>query len=71
MGAPDGAVRVALLGCGVVGTEVARLLASQAPDLAARVGAPLELVGIAVRNLEAPRDPRIDRALLTDRKSVV
>ena len=42
-------VRVALLGCGVVGTEVVRLLHGQADDLRARIGAPLELVGIAVR----------------------
>ena len=33
-------VRVAVLGCGVVGTEVVRLLTTQADDLAARVGAP-------------------------------
>jgi len=43
------ALRVALLGCGVVGSQVVRLLDEQADDLAARVGAPLELVGIAVR----------------------
>jgi len=42
-------VRVALLGCGTVGTEVVRLLADQADDLTARIGAPLELAGIAVR----------------------
>ena len=42
-------LRVALLGCGTVGREVVRLLHEQADDLAARVGAPLELVGIAVR----------------------
>ena len=42
-------LRVALLGCGVVGSAVARLLTEHADDLAARVGAPLELVGIAVR----------------------
>jgi homoserine dehydrogenase len=42
-------VRVALLGCGVVGTEVVRLLHEQAEDLTARIGAPIELVGIAVR----------------------
>lgn len=59
------AVRVALLGCGVVGTEVVRLLTTQAADLAARVGAPLELVGIAVRDADAERDPVVDRALLT------
>ena len=40
-------LRVALLGCGVVGSEVARLITGQAEDLRARVGRPLELVGIA------------------------
>lgn len=59
-------VRVALLGCGVVGTEVVRLLTTQAADLAARVGAPLELVGIAVRSTATPRDPVVDPALLTE-----
>ncbi|MDT4988852.1 MAG: homoserine dehydrogenase, partial [Micromonosporaceae bacterium] len=42
-------VRIALLGCGTVGTEVVRLLHDHADDLTARIGAPLELVGIAVR----------------------
>lgn len=65
MASHDGPVRVALLGCGTVGTEVARLLITHADDLAARVGAPLELVGIAERTLDAPRDPAIDRGLLT------
>lgn len=58
-------VRVALLGCGVVGTEVARLLITQAEELASRAGAPVELVGIGERSLDAPRDPIIDRNLLT------
>lgn len=56
----QGPLRVALLGCGVVGSEVARLLLAQADDLAARVGRPLELVGIAVRR------PDRHRALLAD-----
>ncbi|GIH11833.1 homoserine dehydrogenase [Rugosimonospora africana] len=51
------AVRVALLGCGTVGSEVVRLLHEQAEDLTARVGAPLELVGIAVRRLGRDRGP--------------
>jgi homoserine dehydrogenase len=59
-------LRVALLGCGVVGTQVARLLTEQADDLASRVGAPLELVGIAVRDASAPRDAAVDRSLLTE-----
>ncbi|MEU8078666.1 homoserine dehydrogenase [Catellatospora citrea] len=42
-------VKVALLGCGAVGSEVVRLLHEQADDLTARIGAPVELVGIAVR----------------------
>ncbi len=63
-------IRVALLGCGVVGTAVARLLDEQAAELAARVGAPLELAGIAVRRLN--RHPDVDQALLTtDAESLV
>jgi homoserine dehydrogenase len=56
-------VRVALLGCGTVGTEVVRLLEEQAGDLAARIGAPLELAGIAVRR--PGRHPDVPPALLT------
>ncbi|GAA0322477.1 homoserine dehydrogenase [Kineococcus aurantiacus] len=58
-------VKVALLGCGVVGAEVARLLTTQADDFAARVGAPLELVGIAVRRLGRDRGAGIDASLFT------
>nr|BFF20640.1 hypothetical protein GCM10025730_41610 [Promicromonospora thailandica] len=36
---PARGLRVALLGCGVVGTEVARMLLEQGTDLAARAGA--------------------------------
>ena len=58
-------LKVALLGCGTVGSMVARLLIEQADDLKARIGRPLELVGVAVRRLELER-PGIDRTLLTD-----
>ena len=57
-------LRVALLGCGVVGSQVARLLREQADDLAVRTGARIEVAGIAVRRLSHPR-PGIDQALLT------
>jgi homoserine dehydrogenase len=43
-------LRVALLGCGAVGSQVFRLLGEQAADLAARVGAPLQVAGVAVRD---------------------
>jgi homoserine dehydrogenase len=50
-------LRVALLGYGVVGSEVGRLLAVEADDLALRCGANLELTGVAVRH-PAGRDFR-------------
>ena len=60
-----GAVRVALLGCGVVGSEVARLLLSQSADLAERVGAPVELAGIAVRRIDKDRSTDLPAELFT------
>lgn len=62
---PAKPLKVALLGCGVVGSEVARLLLDNADEFQARVGRRLELVGIAVRNLAKPR-PGLDAALFTD-----
>lgn len=47
----DAPVRVALLGCGVVGSQVAKILLGASDELTARVGRPLELVGIGVRTL--------------------
>lgn len=58
-------LKVALLGCGVVGSEVARLLTRDADELARRVGAPLELVGIAVRRLGRERDLEVPAELFT------
>jgi homoserine dehydrogenase len=58
-------LRVALLGCGVVGSEVVRLLRAHERDLAQRVGAPLELAGIAVRRPSRARDLPVDSALFT------
>ncbi len=49
-------VTVALLGGGTVGSQVARLLTEGSDDLAARVGRPLRLIGVAVR------DPHKERA---------
>ncbi|PKW26055.1 homoserine dehydrogenase [Phycicoccus duodecadis] len=63
---PGAPLRVALLGCGVVGSAVARMLVEQADDLAARAGARLEIVGIAVRRPQRPRpDVPVDPALFT------
>ena len=59
------ALKVAVLGCGSVGSQVVRLLSEQAADLEARVGARVELVGVAVRRLDAPRDVHLPDGLLT------
>jgi homoserine dehydrogenase len=59
-------LKVALLGCGVVGSSVARMLTLHADDLAARVGRRLELVGIAVRRAKKDRsDLPVDPSLFT------
>jgi homoserine dehydrogenase len=57
------AIGVALLGCGTVGREVFRLLTEQSTELAARVGAPVCLVGVAVRRPR--RHPEIPAELIT------
>ncbi|WP_375406617.1 homoserine dehydrogenase [uncultured Amnibacterium sp.] len=65
-------IRVAVLGAGTVGAEVANQLLTRAADLEARVGAPLVLAGIAVRDLQAPRHPALPKELLTtDAESLV
>jgi homoserine dehydrogenase len=58
-------VRLGLLGCGTVGGGVIRLLTSNADSLAARVGAPLRIAKVLVRDLVKDRVPECDRALLT------
>ncbi len=57
-------LKVALLGCGTVGAQVARLILEQGDDLAARIGRRLDLVGVAVRDLSRPR-PGLPADLLT------
>ncbi|WP_029432772.1 homoserine dehydrogenase [Blastococcus sp. URHD0036] len=56
-------LRVALLGCGTVGGAVLRLLDQQSGDLAARIGRPVEVAGVAVRRPD--RHPEVPAGLLT------
>src|SRR5690349_18419140 len=58
-------LKVALLGCGNVGSEVYRLIGDQAADLAARVGAPVQVAGVAVRRLGRARGVTVDPGLIT------
>ena len=62
-------LRVGMLGCGVVGSEVARLIVANQSDLTARSGAKLELVKIGVRNLTRPSIAK--ELLTTDLESIV
>jgi len=65
-------LRVALLGAGAVGSQVAALLRQHADELADRAGARLELVGIAVRDVDAKRDVELPKELFTtDAESLI
>ncbi|GGF30808.1 homoserine dehydrogenase [Williamsia phyllosphaerae] len=57
-------IGVAVLGMGNVGAEVVRILLQNSEDLRARVGAPIEIRGVAVRNLDKAR--ACATSLLTD-----
>jgi homoserine dehydrogenase len=63
-------LKVALLGCGTVGSAVLRLLHEQADDLTARIGRPVEVAGIAVRRPDHHRDVPAD-LLTTDAETLV
>ena len=62
---------VGVLGAGTVGSQVIRLLTEQADDFAARSGARLEITGVAVRDVNAPRDFAVPQDLLTDDATAV
>jgi homoserine dehydrogenase len=59
-------MRVAVLGAGTVGREVVRALLGRPDSLRAADGAPLELVGVAVRDVGRAADAGIPESLLTD-----
>ena len=52
---PRDALKLALLGSGVVGTSVAGELTKNAADFEARIGAPIEIIGVAVRDTSKDR----------------
>ena len=71
-------LNVGLLGCGVVGSDVVRLLHEHADDIAQRSGARLQIAGIAVRDIDKlrgslPVDPSVfttDAAALAAREDI-
>ncbi len=56
MGTTRDVIRLGMLGCGTVGTGVLRVLTEHAEDVEARLGAPVEVRRVAVRDATRPRD---------------
>jgi homoserine dehydrogenase len=59
-------LRIGLLGAGTVGREVARALLERGPEMTPADGAPLELIGVAVRDIDRARAGGLPPNLLTD-----
>ncbi len=59
-------IGIGLIGCGVVGSEVARILLQESNDLVARTGLTLELRHVLVRDKAKPRAVDLPAGLLRD-----
>jgi len=64
-------LKVGMLGCGVVGSNVARLLQEDSGDFAARSGATLSLAKVAVKNATTKRENVPQSIITTDAHSIV
>ena len=60
-------INVGILGFGVVGSGTVRVLTENAEDIARKVGVPVVVKRIAVRDKSKARDIEVDPALLTER----
>ena len=58
-------VRVALAGCGAVGSALLREFTARRSALAERIGSQVQVVRVLVRDVARPRDAAFDHALLT------
>jgi len=59
-------VKVGLVGYGIVGTGVARILSENAEEITARTGLKLELACVVDKDTTSPRDFDLPQGLLTD-----
>ena len=65
-------IRVGMLGCGTVGSAVARTLSSYGDDIARRAGVRVEITRVAVRDLARGRDvPLATQVFTADAASIV
>jgi homoserine dehydrogenase len=58
-------LRVGMLGCGAVGTGVARLLLEHGRPVRDRAGVPIALQRVAVRDVTRKRDPAVDPTMVS------
>ena len=65
MSGERGSIGIGLMGLGVVGGGVARILQDKAPVYARQIGCELSVRRVLVRDLSKERDAGVDRALLT------
>ena len=64
-------LKVGMLGCGTVGSQVARLMVANKADLTSRAGAQLELVKVAARDASVKREGISSNLITEDAQSVV
>jgi homoserine dehydrogenase len=64
-------LKVGMLGCGIVGSQVARLLIENKDDLSSRAGAELTLAKVGVRDPKSKKYGIKDELLTSDLKSIV
>jgi homoserine dehydrogenase len=67
----NNSLKVGMLGCGNVGSQVARLLIENKADLSSRAGAELELVKVGVRDPKSKKYGIKDELLTADLNSIV
>ncbi len=58
-------IQIGMLGCGIVGSAVARILDAHSDEIAERAGARLEIRKVAVRNLGKTRDVPLSKETFT------
>jgi homoserine dehydrogenase len=70
-GSVERVIRVGMLGCGTVGSGVVTILHREADDIASRIGARLQVVRVAVRDVARTRDVPLDPDVFTDDPAAV
>src|SRR5688572_29761307 len=66
-----GPVVVGLLGCGTVGTGVIRVLDEHKKEVQERLGVPIHVKRVAVKQKDKPRDVKLEKGVLTDDPAAV